>query len=814
MNINSADYEKPGAFYLGREYDIATKTMADSLVMYDSKDLVTHGVVLGMTGSGKTGLCLAILEEAALDKIPAIIIDPKGDITNFLLTFPNLSGAEFRPWINEEDAEKKGQSPDDYAAAQAAMWQKGLADWGQSAERVKTLRETVDVNVFTPGSNAGIPVSILTSLGAPAFEIVDDAELFSERIESTASSLLGLIGADADPINSREHILLSQVLERAWRAKEDLDLEKIIGYVQAPPFEKIGVVALDEFMPEKKRGELAMKLNNLLASPGFQTWLTGEALDIKKMLTAPDGRPRVSVLSIAHLNDAERMFFVSLVLNQMVGWMRAQSGTTSLRALLYMDEIYGFLPPTANPPSKKPMMVLLKQARAFGLGVLLATQNPVDLDYKALSNIGTWWLGRLQTERDKARVLDGLEGAATTQGGKFDRASMSDMLSALGNRIFLMNNVHDDAPRVMQVRWCLSYLRGPLTRTQIKALMDPKRAAFSGSSEPAKKAASSESAAGARPDLPPSLAQYFLPITSPAASPLPVVYKPSLLVAAEVLFSDKTKDIDVKQPLSWLTPVGSGDTALSSQAKEVKLDVDKLAKEPLPGTPSWAALPLFARKATTYSGAKEEAVDRIYREQGLEILYSAQMGEYGQPGESEPGFRARLAAKATVARDADLAKLETKYAVKRRNIEEDRARAKAAIEREAGQRNSGFMSAVMTTVTGILKGLSGRKPSMGSIAGSVATAGRGAARTMQQQGDIGRAEDRLKMVEAEAAALEAEIEKAKQEVRDRCDTGAEKFRTETVKPLKKNIVITAAGLAWVPWYDVGGGTLEPAFDDS
>ena len=813
MNITSADYEKQGAFYLGREYDIATKTMADSLVMYDSKDLVTHGVVLGMTGSGKTGLCLAILEEAALDKIPAIIIDPKGDIANLMLTFPELSGAEFRPWINEEDAAKKGQSPDEFAAAQAAMWQKGLGDWGQSPERVKRLRETVDVNVFTPGSNAGIPISILASLSAPAFEIVDDAELFAERIESTASSLLGLVGIAADPINSREHILLSQVLERAWRGKEDLDLEKIIGYVQSPPFDKIGVVALDEFLPEKKRTDFAMKLNNLLASPGFQTWLTGEALDIKTMLHAPDGRPRLSVLSIAHLSDAERMFFVSLVLNQMVGWMRAQSGTTSLRALLYMDEIYGYLPPTENPPSKKPMMVLLKQARAFGVGILLATQNPVDLDYKALSNIGTWWLGRLQTERDKARVLDGLEGAAMTQGGKFDRASMSDMLAALGNRIFLMNNVHDDGPLVMQVRWCMSYLRGPLTRSQIKTLMDPKRAAFASSSAPAKNASSAESAAGARPDLPPSLAQYFLPITSPAASPLPVVYVPALLVAADVLFADKAKDINLKQSLTWLTPIGSDDTALSSAAKEVTLDLTKLAKEPLPGTPSWAPLPLFARKTTTYTAAKEEAVDRIYQEHGLEIFYSAQLEEYSQPGENEADFRARLAAKASTAREAELAKLETKYAVKRRNIEEDRARAKAAIGREASQRNTGCMGTAMSALSGILKGLTGRKPSLGSIAGSVATAGRGAARTVQQHGDIGRAEDRLKMVEEEAAALEAEIEKATREVRDRCDPGLEKFRTETEKPLKKNILITAAGLAWVPYYNAGGGTLEPAFGD-
>lgn len=824
MNINSADYEKLGAFYLGREYDIASKAMADSLLMYDSKDLVTHGVVLGMTGSGKTGLCLAILEEAAMDKVPAVIIDPKGDISNFLLTFPNLSAEEFRPWINEEDAAKKGQSPDEYAAAQAEMWRKGLADWGQGAERIRTLRETVDVNVFTPGSNAGIPISILASLAAPEFEIVDDGELFAERIESTASSLLGLVGLDADPINSREHILLSQVLDRAWRAGENLDLAKIIGCVQSPPFDKIGVVALDEFMPEKKRTEFAMKINNLLASPGFQTWLTGEALDIKRMLHTADGKPRMSVFSIAHLNDAERMFFVSLVLNQMVGWMRSQSGTTSLRAMLYMDEIYGYLPPTQNPPSKKPMMILLKQARAFGLGLLLATQNPVDLDYKALSNIGTWWLGRLQTERDKARVLDGLEGATMSQGGKFDRGQMDTMLAALGNRIFLMNNVHEDGPCIMQVRWCMSYLRGPLTRSQIKSLMDPKRAAFSGSAAvpvaTAKKAATSVSddapapaaAASARPDLPPSVPEYFLPITSPAASPLPVVYTPALLVAADVVFADKAKGINTRQSLAWLTPIGAEDTAISPQAQAAALDLTKLAKEPQPGA-AWSELPLFARKASVYSGAKADAVDRIYQEQSLEVFYSPSLEEYGQPGESEGDFRARLQLKARETRDAEVEKLKAKYAVRLRNLDEDRARAEAALEREKDQARAAKASTGISILGGVLGALLGRKSSTRGMVSSGATAARSATRAWQQSGDVGRAEDRIKAIEEEAAAMNAEIEKAVSDLRGGYDIGSEKLQQESIRPMKKNIVVTAAGLAWVPHYDVGGGTLETAFGE-
>jgi len=478
MAISPDEYEKLGKFYLGREYDLKSSEMQDDLVLYDSKDLVTHGVVLGMTGSGKTGLCLSLLEEAAMDNIPAIIIDPKGDIANLMLSFPDFKAGDFEPWINEDDARKKGQTPAEYASKTAEMWKNGIAEWGQSPDRVRTFQDKVDINIFTPGSKAGIPVSILGSLAAPPFEVIDDGELLGDRVESTVSSLLSLIGVDADPIQSPEAILLGTILQTCWSNETDLTLESLIRQVQKPPFDKIGVLDLESFIDKKERQKLALKFNGLLASPGFSTWLEGPSLDIQNMMYTPEGKPRISIFSIAHLSDSERMFFVSLLLNQMLGWMRSQSGTTSLRAMLYMDEIYGYLPPTANPPSKKPLMTILKQGRAFGLGTLLATQNPVDLDYKALSNTGTWWLGRLQTERDKARVLDGLEGAAASQDGGFNRQDMEELLAGLGSRVFLMNNVHDDAPTVFHVRWVMSYMRGPMTRRQIKTLMDPKRDAF------------------------------------------------------------------------------------------------------------------------------------------------------------------------------------------------------------------------------------------------------------------------------------------------------------------------------------------------
>jgi hypothetical protein len=411
------DFEKLGVFYLGKTFDLATgQVQADQPVLYDAKDLTTHAVVLGMTGSGKTGLCVDLLEEAAIDGIPALVIDPKGDIGNLLLTFPKLAASDFRPWIDESEATRKGLSPDDFATQTALNWKSGLAQWGQDGARVQRLRDAVDMAIYTPGNTSGRPLQILRSFSAPPQAILDDASALRDRILSAVSGLLGLMGLSADPIQSREHILLSNILDRAWREGRSLDIAGLIMEIQKPPFERIGVFDLEAFYPAKERFGLAMALNNLIASPGFSAWMEGEPLDIQRLLFTADGRPRVSVLSIAHLSDAERMFFVTILLNEVVAWMRAQSGTSSLRALLYMDEIFGYFPPTGNPPSKTPMLTLLKQARAFGLGCVLSTQNPVDLDYKGLANAGTWMIGRLQTERDKMRVIEGLEGVLASAG--------------------------------------------------------------------------------------------------------------------------------------------------------------------------------------------------------------------------------------------------------------------------------------------------------------------------------------------------------------------------------------------------------------
>ena len=487
-------YEKLGVFYLGREYDPQSQALGDEL-LYDSRDLTTHAVCIGMTGSGKTGLCLSLLEEAAIDGVPAIAIDPKGDIGNLLLTFPDLKAADFQPWVDTGEASRKGQSVEDFASATAETWRKGLAEWNQDSARIQRLRDAAEVAIYTPGSNSGRPLSILRSFTAPDAATSSDATALKERIGSAVAGLLGLLGIDADPLKSREHILLSAILDTVWRKGQSPDLAAIIQAVQKPPFDKVGVFDVESFYPAKERMELALRVNGLIAAPGFEAWLEGEALDIQKLLYTDAGKPRISIISIAHLNDAERMFVVTLIANELVAWMRRQSGTTSLRAVFYMDEVFGYFPPSAMPPSKLPLLTLMKQARAFGLGVVLATQNPVDLDYKGLGNAGTWFIGRLQTERDKNRVIEGLLG--TEAAGGMDRASLEALMSNLTQRTFLMRNVHDDAPVLLRTRWALSYLRGPLTLAEIKRLTDSAGRRASGGSAASGSAARTPSVAAA-----------------------------------------------------------------------------------------------------------------------------------------------------------------------------------------------------------------------------------------------------------------------------------------------------------------------------
>lgn len=768
------DYEKLGVFYLGRRYDLAKRQPTQEPVLYDSKDLVTHAVCVGMTGSGKTGLCIGLLEEAAIDGIPAIVIDPKGDLTNLLLTFPDLRGADLLPFVEQ----RAGADPAAFAEQQAALWREGLAEWRQTPDRIRKLKESAEFAIYTPASRAGRPVSVLRSFAAPPAAALEDRETMRELVSGTAASLLALAGIGAGP-QSREHVLLSTILDRAWRAGRHLTLAAIIEQVRNPPVSQVGIMDVESFYPAKERFQLAMAFNTLLASPGFEAWMEGEPLDPGALLHTPQGKPRVAIFSIAHLSDGERMFFTALLLNQVVSWMRTQPGTTSLRALVYMDEIFGYFPPTAAPPSKQPLLTLMKQARAFGIGVVLATQNPVDIDYKGLSNAGTWFIGRLQTERDKARLLDGLESAA----GSMSRPQIESALSQLGSRVFLMHNVHEDAAVVFQTRWTLSYLRGPLTREQIRMLTPAADEAVP---------RTVQAASPARPVLPPGIPQQFAPASAGA------VYKPMLYGAATVRFTDARKNVDVTEEVAFLTPITAEAVAVDWPASQPSgLAPADLEPEPPPDV-SFVELPPTAAVARNYTAWSKAFAAWLYQTRRLVILKSPSTGLVSNPGESERDFRVRAQQAAREERDAAAQRLRAKYAPRIAAMEERVRRARQAVERERGQAAQQKMGTMVSVGATLLGAFLGRKTLSAANIGRATAAVRNYGRIAKEAQDVTRAGETVEALENQLRDLNAQFEGEVREAEARLHSSPEPFDRVEIAPRKANIEVKLVSLLWTP----------------
>jgi hypothetical protein len=785
-------FEKLGAFYLGREYDPATQQLGDEL-LYDSRDLTTHAVCIGMTGSGKTGLCISLLEEAAIDGIPAIAIDPKGDIANLALSFPQLRAADFRPWVDAGEAARKGQDLDTFAAAAATAWQQGLQEWGQDGARIQRLRDAAAVDIYTPGSNSGRPLSILRSFAAPDPVIASDATALKERVSSAVAGLLALLGIDADPIRSREFILLSALLDAAWRRGESLDLAALIRSVQKPPFEQVGVFDVESFFPAKERTELALRINGLLASPGFEAWLNGDPLDIHSMLYDANGKPRIAIVSIAHLNDAERMFVVTLIANELVAWMRRQSGTTSLRALFYMDEVFGYFPPSAMPPSKPPLLTLMKQARAFGLGVVLATQNPVDLDYKGLGNAGTWFIGRLQTERDKARVIEGLLGSDAV--GGMDKAQLEAAMSGLPQRTFLMRNVHDAAPVMLRTRWALSYLRGPLTSAEISRLAgNAPPAATAQASERAPDTAAMPSklsapAAGSRPLVPAEVPEKFLA----AAGNQGVEYEPRIGARVRVHFVDGRASVDAWQDWYVLAPLGA-DGPDWDGAETCNADALRLLDAPAAAA-TFAAVPAGVLAARTFGRHGKSLADHLYRTATLKVLRCAQPKLTAAPGTREGEFRAQVAQAVREQRDAAVDALRKKYAAKLATLADRERKAGQKVTREQAQASQQAMSSAVSVGGSLLGALFGGR--RGAL-GKASTAARSVSRIGKERTDVAHAEADLAALQQQQAALESELAAEVAALESRYDPAAIPLETTEIRLRKSDTAVTDLALVWQP----------------
>lgn len=758
-------YERLGLFYLGRRYDLASQTRLPDPVLYDSKDLVTHGVCIGMTGSGKTGLGVIAIEEAALDGVPVLAIDPKGDLANLLLTFPELTAAAFAPWVDAGDA-----------AATAQTWKRGLAEWDQDESRIQRLKAAADVRVYTPGSRAGIPLSLLNSLAAG--NTTSDE---GHPAGAIAASLLALAGIGEVAPHSREQALVATILATAPAAGADIPW--LVQQIQRPSFDRVGVLDLETFYPARDRQELALRFNSVLASPGFALWSTGEPLDVARLLYGADGRPRVSIISVAHLDDAQRMMAVSLVLEAIVQWSRRQAGTSSLRALVYMDEVFGFLPPVANPPSKLPLLTLLKQARAAGVGVLLATQNPVDLDYKALGNSGTWFLGKLQTERDKARVLDGLHGASSS----LTREQLDAALSALRTRVFLMHNVHEQEPVVFETRWTLSYLRGPLTRDELRRAIGT----------PTRSTAPRPTLAVSRPVVPAGVDEYFLPGASGATR-----YEAMLYGSVRVRYTDARRQVDLTRDLHVLTPVTDGPVPVDwAAASETDTAPEALARTPGQADAAFEPVPAAALNAAKYTAWARELEAWIVRDRPLRLFAAPAFGLHSRPDETEPEFRVRVEQAAREVRDAKVEQLRARYAPRVARAAEKIERASQTVAREQQQVQHQKLQTAVSFGATLVGALMGRKAVSLSTLGRATTAARGAGRTAKEAEDVERARGRQRDAEADLQALEAELQREIDTLTARRE--AADIDTIEVPAKRTNVDVRLVALAWKP---VEGGS--------
>jgi len=789
-----ADIEGLGVFYLGKRVDPESGKPGREPLLLDARRLTTHAVCVGMTGSGKTGLLVSLIEEAAIDDIPAIVIDPKGDLANILLTFPQLRPSDFRPWLEEDAAKRDGLTLDELAEKTAKKWADGLAASGQSGERIARLRAGVDMTVYTPGSSAGRPLAMLASLEAPAKVILDDPEARRERIESLVSGILAMAGIDAEPGRSREHLLVSAIVDALWKSGQEVDFGTLVRAIPAPPIERVGFLELENFFPAADRFQLAGKLNTVAAAPGFDAWLHGEPLDVGRLLWTPAGKPRVSVISIAHLNDAQRMAFVTLLAGQAVSWMRSQAGTSSLKALFIMDEVFGYLPPTANPPSKLPLLTLLKQARAFGLGIVLATQNPVDLDYKALSNAGTWFLGRLQTARDKARVLDGLEGAASSTGAGFDRARVDRLLAGLEQRMFLLHSVHDDDETVFQTRWTMSYLRGPLLREEIKRLQGavPEPA---GSVARVNPFAAGGSGAGPRPLLPPGVREVFLSPDGPTPAG-GLLYRPAILGRARVRFTHTKARIDCDREVFCLAPAGDQLGESAWEGGRQFAEVPEVETAPLAG--GFAGLPPALSAAKAYASLGTSLKNHLARTAKLTVFTAPAIDAVSRPDETEGEFRVRIAQQVREWRDKEVDRISDKSAAKLASLNDRIARARQKVEKQKAEAKNKSMQTYVSIGTAVLSAILGRKVASSTTVGRAASSMRSASRATRQQADVVHAEESLSDLEEKLATLEGEVGEELEKVRLEANPDRLVLESIEIAPKKTEISVDDVVLAWVP----------------
>ena len=777
------DYENLKLFYIGKE---KTNGQNFAPLVYKNKDLTTHAAIIGMTGSGKTGLGISLLEEAAIDNIPSIIIDPKGDMGNLLLTFPNLNGSDFEPWIEEQDAVNNGLSISELALKTAQTWKNGIEADFQNQERIQKLKDSADFTIYTPGSSAGVQISILSSFKAPSIEVLEDNELLVSLINSTVSSILSLID-EKDDSSSKEFILISTIFMNSYSNQKDLSLEELITYIVTPPFSKIGIFDLETFFPQSERLKLALKLNTIIANPSFKSWIEGEPLDISNLLYDESGKAKVSIFSIAHLNDSQRMFFVSLLLNQMVSWMRRQEGTTSLKALLYMDEIFGYFPPNSNPPSKQPMLTLLKQARSFGVGVILSTQNPVDIDYKGLANIGTWFIGRLQTKQDKEKVIDGLSSAIE---GKIDKNEMENLLSNLEKRTFIMKNINEDGIKIFQTRWTLSYLKGPITKEQIKFLMANKNINFVSKPEIQKTKIETTNRQNSPKPLIPNLIEQKYLYTSQNESYYLQGY---LVFKCSVHFADSAKNIDLTNELNYKV-------YLQKEASNINFEELEEFKENSFETnernnSNYYETPIFIQNEKELKQIQKDFFDFIFRTTKLSLYKNEDLKIISKQNESLTDFKIRIQDRLNEKVDEQIESLQEKFSKTNDSIDDKLNKLFDKLEKEQLQANTTTTDAIISIGTSLLGAFFG-KTTTASTLGKVASSAKGATKILKEKSDVKYVENEIQQLQIEKEELQKTLENEISKINEENKISNFQIEEIFIKPKRTDIFNIKLELLW------------------
>ena len=788
---STIDYEKLKLFYIGKEKIDKQTTVP---LVYKNKDLRTHAAIIGMTGSGKTGLGISLLEEAAIDNIPSIIIDPKGDMGNLLLTFPNLEANDFKPWIEEQDAINNGLSLEEQAEKTARLWEKGITGDFQSKERIKKLKDSADFTIYTPGSTAGVPVSILSSFKAPGSEVLEDHDILTSLITSTVSSLLSLVDIKNDS-SSKESILLSSIFMNAYSQSKDLTLEELISLIVTPPFSKVGIFDLETFFAQDDRLKLALKLNTIIANPSFKNWIEGEALDISNLLYDENGKAKVSIFSISHLNDSQRMFFVSLLLNQMVSWMRRQEGTSSLKALLYMDEIFGYFPPSKNPPSKQPMLTLLKQARSFGVGVILSTQNPVDIDYKGLSNIGTWFIGRLQTKQDIDKVIDGLSGASD---GAIDKKELERTISNLEKRTFIMKNINEENIKIFTTRWVLSYLKGPISKDDIKKLMKDKIEKLKIGNKKdnivAKENKHTEPNTASKdftkPILPKTIDEKYLYNSQSDEYSL----QPYLLCSCSINFINASKNIDQTEELSYKIYLDERIDEVSFDEIEDTKGLSFDTKSRINST--YYEVPSFLQNEREIKKVQKDFSDYIYRNNKLVLFKNTNLKLISKQNESINDFKLRVQDRLNEKIDEEIEKLQIKFEKTENSLEKKLDKLLVKLEKEKNQASAKTTNTLISIGTSILGAFFGKSVLSKTNIGKVASSARGASSILKERSDIKFVEEDIEDLSEEMEELKEKLEVQIEEINEDYAISNYEIEEFNLNLRRKDIYNTKIEILW------------------